>query len=405
MSARTAASRKYYRHYFWEEFTSDWGPRSGERNQPRPPVWAEQGLRALREGLGRAPGTVAGMRHLHRVELTDAARSSERLPLTYRAEHAALTLFGLHQHGAAQPVHRPGVGLGTACQVMRVHVTAESEKAAGRRLTATEEQRVAAPVRRRLTAAATALDLDELVHHLHGLVLLLRRADIGLDYTRLHRDLCDWLTPHHGRVLRSWGLQYTDPAPVAQITQARPSGGDTESPYWSGFDPVRPETGAELAALRSGLGEEAGTVPAMWTFYRTRMGSELRTRGALTRDLVAEHAALTLFGIHQQGRNQSMHAPGTSPGAACRLLLARNKNMDRTALEKRLGALITSLDTGELTHHLRSLVPLLRQADIGLDYTLLRRALRDWDDPKRPDAQSRIRNAWDHDFRRENPQT
>ncbi|MFD0396386.1 hypothetical protein ACFQ3Z_46005 [Streptomyces nogalater] len=50
---------------------------------------------------------------------------------------------------------------------------------------------------------------------------------------------------------------------------------------------------------------------------------------------------------------------------------------------------------------MRSLVPLLRQADIGLDYTLVRRALRDWDDPKRPQAPSRLRSGWDRDFRRE----
>jgi CRISPR type I-E-associated protein CasB/Cse2 len=391
-----------YRTYFWEELGKEWRAPSGQGGAWRPPAWAERGLRALREGLGREPGTVAGMRYLHRVELTDTAHTANQLPMTYRAEHAALTLFGLHQHGAGQPVHRPGWGLGMACRALCVHLAAEAE-AAGRRLATADKQRYAAPVRRRLMAAATALDLDELVQHLRGLVPLLRQADIGLDYSRLHHDLCGWQSARHGRVLRAWGLQYTEP--FGQYRKAGSHSRDEASWYWSGFDPARAEAGTELAALRSGLGREAGEVPAMWTFYRTRMSSELRARGALTRDLTAEHATLALFGVHQQGRRRVMHVAGISPGAACRELLARNRATDRTALENRLGALLTSLDSTELAHHLRSLAPLLRKADIGLDYTLIRRALRDWDDAQQPDAQSRLRSAWDRDFHRADPQT
>jgi CRISPR type I-E-associated protein CasB/Cse2 len=339
------------------------------------------------------------MRYLHRVELTDDARTSDRLPRSYVAEHAALTLFGLHQHGSALPVHRPGVGLGAAGRVLRAHLVAEAEASSGRRLDEASERRVGATVRRRLTAAATATDLEELVQHLRGLVPLLRRADIGLDYTRLHRDLCDWHTPGHGRVLRSWGLQYTEPIPVEQ---ERTGPRQAQSVFWCSFDPARSDAGAELSALRAGADHEAGTVPAMWTFYRTQMDSELRGRGALTRDLAAEHAALVLFGIHQQGRRHLMHVPGMSPGAACRALLKRNGNTDQAALQNRLGALLTSLDAGEFAQHLRGLVPLLRQSEIGLDYTRVRQALRDWDDPKRPQAQSRLRHAWDRDFHRDN---
>ncbi|WP_331743880.1 type I-E CRISPR-associated protein Cse2/CasB (plasmid) [Streptomyces sp. NBC_00873] len=402
-STLTAPSGKHRRPYFWEEATENWSVQRGQPKTTGLPAWAERGLRALREGLGREPGTVPGMRFLHRVELTDAARNAEHLPRNYRAEHAALTLFGLHQHGAAKPVHHPGIGLGAACRALQIHQATEILKTGDQSLTTVQERRAAGPVARRIAAAATALDLDELVHHLRTLVPLLRQAEIGLDYTRLHRDLGDWLTPQHGRVLRAWGLQYTDSATGTAEKSRRET--DTEPAFWAGFDPARADVGAQLAALRSGLGEEAGTVPAMWGYYRTRMGSELRSQGDLTRDLTAEHSALALFGLHQQGRKQSMHTPGVSPGTACRALLARNKTMDRAALEKRLGVLLTSLDPGELAHHLRSLVPLLRQADIGLDYDLLRTALRNWDDPKRPHEQSRLRSTWDRDFHRRDPQT
>ncbi|WP_425526270.1 type I-E CRISPR-associated protein Cse2/CasB [Streptomyces mirabilis] len=164
---------------------------------------------------------------------------------------------------------------------------------------------------------------------------------------------------------------------------------------------LRPQVaraGAHLAALRSGVGRQAGMVPAVWPFSRTRIGSQLRNTGALTRDLVAEHAALTVFGVHQQGRGTTVHTPGLSPGSACRLLLVRDAGVDRTAIERRLGASLTSLDTGELAQHLRGLVPPLRRAGIGLDYDGLRQALRRWDDRQRPDEQSRIRSRWDRDF-------
>ncbi|WP_369265273.1 type I-E CRISPR-associated protein Cse2/CasB [Streptomyces sp. R35] len=69
-----------------------------------------------------------------------------------------------------------------------------------------------------------------------------------------------------------------------------------------------------------------------------------------------------VFGVHQQGRSTPAHTPGVSPGSACRLLLAKDAGADRTAIERRLGALLTSLDTGELSQHLRGLVPLPRRA-------------------------------------------
>ena len=94
-----------------------------------------------------------------------------------------------------------------------------------------------------------------------------------------------------------------------------------------------------------------------------------------------------------------MHVKGRSPGSACRLLLARDPKADRIAVERFFGVLVTSVDAGELAHHLGALVRRLRQPGIGLDYTGLAQALVDWDHPWRPDEQSRIRARWDHDFR------
>ncbi|MFD9793365.1 type I-E CRISPR-associated protein Cse2/CasB [Streptomyces sp. NPDC059070] len=372
MSAPDATPRTNARAYFWDEAAADWYTRR-EGGRPGFSEHITRRLRGLRDGIGNEPGTVAAMRDAHRVRVTDASSSSDRLSGLFIAEHAALTLFGRHQQAAAEPAHQPGAGLGTACQ--RLRRTAEfSERA----------------VQQRLIAAATASDLDELVQHLYRLVPLLGRAGIGLDYTRLMYGFAAWHSPAQDRILRSWGLQYTQPSDVGDDADA--------APYWVRFAPDSADSGAQLAALRSGTGREAGTVPAMWPYYQTRMSSLLRDKGALTKALIAEHTALSLFGQHQQGHRRTMHVPGNSPGTAARLLLAKNGS-GHEALERRLGALITSIDTGELAMHLRGLVPLLSRADIGLDYDLLRTALRTWDDPQHPHMESRFRHRWDRDFR------
>ncbi|MER5995512.1 type I-E CRISPR-associated protein Cse2/CasB [Streptomyces viridosporus] len=375
------------RQFFWEEAARDWQSKRAEGRRPEFSEYVVRSLRAVREGVGREAGTVASMRTVHRVFLPDDGL--DRLPDAYVAEHYALTLFGLHQRAASEPVHQPGIGLGTACLRLR-----------------RSEALTQAALERRLIAAATAQDLHELAQHLQRLVPLLLQAGIGLDYTRLFRELARWDGPDRNRTLRAWGLQYTDPGtPVPRNDEDEQGAGASRepTPYWATFEPDSRDAGAELAALRSGTGREAGTVAAMWAFHRTRMEFAWRDKGALTRDLAAEHAALTLFARHQQTHDRRMHIAGNSPGTAVGLLakkaVAGGEGKSATAaLERRFGVLLTSADFDELVMHLRSLVPLLNQAGIGLDYDLLRDALRAWDDPRRPDAAASFRQNWDRDF-------
>ncbi|MYV46293.1 type I-E CRISPR-associated protein Cse2/CasB [Streptomyces sp. SID2888] len=370
------------RLFFWEEAVQDWQLARKEGRRPEFSEYVARNLRALREGVSREAGTDPSMRFVHRVRLHDDG--FDRLPDRYIAEHHTLTLFGLHQHAASEPVHQPGVGLGTACLLLR-----------------RSEALTEAAVERRLIAVATAQDLHELVQHLQRLVPLLRQAGIGLDYTRLFRELSGWDGSDRNRVLRSWGLQYTDPGTAA--SKGGKTAGQERAPYWVTFDPRSPDAGAELAALRSGTGREPGTVAAMWPFHRTRMASAWRDKGSLTRDLAAEHTALTLFARHQQTHDRQMHVAGNSPGTAAGLLARKaaagsDGKATTTALERRFGVLLTSADADELAMHLRSFVPLLNQAGAGLDYNLLRIALRTWDDPRRPDAATGFRQRWDRDF-------
>jgi CRISPR system Cascade subunit CasB len=167
--------------FYWEKLTS--GDGKWKRNEGAPGA----DLAALRRGVGREPGTVPEMWRFY-ITLVDTGVVTNRL----RAEHTALTLFGVHQQSQKVPMHRTDHGLGTALRAVR-----RSDKFS--------EQ----AVDRRFTAAATATSMAELTLHLRGLVGLLHDIDQPLDYTQLFRDLNNWQYPQNqGRVRRRWGSQY-----------------------------------------------------------------------------------------------------------------------------------------------------------------------------------------------------
>ncbi|MCM0674873.1 type I-E CRISPR-associated protein Cse2/CasB [Micromonospora phytophila] len=145
--------------------------------------------------------------------------------------------------------------------------------------------------------------------------------------------------------------------------------------------------GRDLAALRGGLSREAGAAPAMWPHY-TRLQSD----GWVTRDLRAEHAALALFAVHQQSQSRLMHQPNIGLGLAVAKLRVSGK-FTADAVDKRFGAAATATSFTEVVAHLRGLVSQLRTLSPAqaLDYTLLFRDLRDWQDQDRVHA---VRRRW-----------
>ncbi|MCC3654004.1 type I-E CRISPR-associated protein Cse2/CasB [Streptomyces sp. S07_1.15] len=142
--------------------------------------------------------------------------------------------------------------------------------------------------------------------------------------------------------------------------------------------------GQDLAALRSGLGRGAGTVPALWPFYVTWSDGEASI------DLEAEHAALSLFGLHQQGQRQPMHRPGIKAGAAL-LALRTSGRFSEEAVDRRVAATANATSVPALLYRLRSLVTQLRTVGQPLDYTLLLRNIKDW---HHPEARQQVRRAW-----------
>ncbi|GAA2009289.1 hypothetical protein GCM10009799_41420 [Nocardiopsis rhodophaea] len=155
--------------------------------------------------------------------------------------------------------------------------------------------------------------------------------------------------------------------------------------FWEKFTPDDRQAGADLAALRRGLGRTAGAVPEMWRYYTT-----LNREGELRPELVAEHVALSLFGLHQQSQSARMHRPGIGVGDAG-LALRNSEKYSSEAVDRRITMVATATSPTELIGHLRGLITLLSNAGQPLDYTRLHQDVRGW---HYPESRDRIRQRW-----------
>lgn len=126
-----------------------------------------------------------------------------------QAVHASMTLYALHQQAQANPMHVPGQSLGRAVQRLR-------------RLTGEDQESDAGPVLRRFHVLATATSFGETLHHLRGLVTVLRGEHLGLDYGRLAVDLRRLQSPQAAPAVRlRWGRElYRSAAKPPTTTEA-----------------------------------------------------------------------------------------------------------------------------------------------------------------------------------------
>lgn len=159
--------------------------------------------------------------------------------------------------------------------------------------------------------------------------------------------------------------------------------------------PQAPWARAALAQLRRGLGREVGDVPEILELTvnpdAPRPGTDEPTR-----DERAIHVAMTLYGLHQQSQSAPMHTPGVRFGTAVGSLRFAG-GVENPGVHRRFQALGTATDLGELIHHARALVTLLRAAGRGFDYGRFAEDLADFQTPGRAD---RVRLRWGRDFYR-----
>lgn len=160
--------------------------------------------------------------------------------------------------------------------------------------------------------------------------------------------------------------------------------------YWQTFDPAEPGTARVLADLKSGLGQAPGDAPPLWPYHRVPVGTGVTEYGRSSPMLAAEHAALTLFALHQQSQPSRMHKIGVNFGAAM-LGLRNHPSVNAAALDRHMRATVAAEDTEELTEHLRSHVHRCNNIGQPLDYTRLFWDLFGWN---REDQRARSRRMW-----------
>ncbi len=158
-------------------------------------------------------------------------------------------------------------------------------------------------------------------------------------------------------------------------------------------------TRATLARLRRGIGKKPGSMPELWEATLKDLPPELVGQGQHpSYGEWAVHTALTLYALHQQGKDtklQCMHKDGESLGVALRKLVGDDE--DEKRVKRRFDAASTSSSMEEFSHHLRGLIQLLKQKSIPLDYTAL---AEDFYCLQFPNSRDSVRLHWGRDFYR-----
>ncbi|MGY1438142.1 type I-E CRISPR-associated protein Cse2/CasB [Streptomyces reniochalinae] len=152
--------------------------------------------------------------------------------------------------------------------------------------------------------------------------------------------------------------------------------------------------GEELAILRRGLSRPAGTVLPMFAFYTCPVDDFAARRGEVSAEQEAEHAALALFGLHQQSKERPMHRGGVSLGRAMRALRHHDRSSPE-AVDSRFEQAFSATGPETLQFRLRGLVTQLKGIDQPLDYDRLAEDLYAW---RRPHSRSRVRRRWGLDY-------
>jgi CRISPR system Cascade subunit CasB len=178
---------------------------------------------------------------------------------------------------------------------------------------------------------------------------------------------------------------------------------DKRARYWNRFidhdgtwrpdprtnKPMRPP-GEDLAALRSGLGRPAVSVPQMWPFYTCPVDDDLARWGRVSHEQEAEHATLALYGLHQQAQQAPMHRRDVSLGKALRAMRASGK-FSEDAVDARVSAAVNATSVPALLMRLRGLVTQLRVVNQPVDYDRLMADILRW---HHPETRQFVRRGW-----------
>ncbi|MFI7609307.1 type I-E CRISPR-associated protein Cse2/CasB [Micromonospora sp. NPDC049366] len=165
----------------------------------------------------------------------------------------------------------------------------------------------------------------------------------------------------------------------------------------------QPEAVSALARLRRGIGRTPGfdvTLERYLHVPEPLLGHRPADDAEAADTEHAVHDSVTLYALHQQARRERMHVDGRGLGQALADLVRRSGGPD--GVRRRFAALGTASTYQESIYHLRSLVTMLREHQIPIDYGLLADDL--WT-LRRPGGPAKVQAIWGREFFRSRPST
>lgn len=163
-----------------------------------------------------------------------------------------------------------------------------------------------------------------------------------------------------------------------------------------------PSARALRAQLRSALGKETGSIPAIWDL--TLDGKYEGPSDTPTPGEKAVHGALTLWARHQGSNKRQMHDASDHPrrfASAIRVVAEKqargDKRVEETPIYRTFSAAIQAPTYEGLLVRLRSLVSQLEAAEVPYDYGYLASDLFYWQDPR---CRTSVVRNWGRQFAR-----
>ena len=146
----------------------------------------------LRRGVGKSPGEIPELWGLIFDKMPEELLGKSKASPAEWAVYTALTLYALHQQGNEKFMNVEDVSVGKAASMLVKNDDEDKDR-----------------IRRRLGLVVTATSPSDLAYHLRGVIQLLSREEIGLDYALLARDL--YLMNYEERakdIKLSWGREF-----------------------------------------------------------------------------------------------------------------------------------------------------------------------------------------------------
>lgn len=169
---------------------------------------------------------------------------------------------------------------------------------------------------------------------------------------------------------------------------------------WRGYHANRAKAVADLAELRRTVPLRRTLHPVSWEFFARKPGLPEQQYGAgdePTRNELAAAAALAFYALHQQSRRTtSMHRRGREHTLGAAVFRA-DRASGSGGVERRMQALLRSQSIDAILEQVRTLIGILRDYEIPLDYARLARDLRA---AQTPDGLRGVRVRWSRDFYR-----